>query len=164
MSRMLLIGTALAAVAVVGVAGYGIFTVVRSADRQQGSGMMGGGMMSGGMMSQSMMAQPQSEPPDATGEKIFHGNCSLCHTTAANEGNGLGPNLHGLFGRRSGSLKGFPYSPAMRDAGIVWGEKTLDQYIAHPAGVVPGNRMPFAGIKDDGQRHALIAYLEGATK
>ncbi|MDE2133272.1 MAG: cytochrome c family protein [Alphaproteobacteria bacterium] len=163
MHRMLLIGAALAAVAVVGVAGYGVFTAVRSADRQQGSAMMSGGMM-GGMMSQGMMAQPQSAPPDATGEQIFRGNCRLCHTIGANEGNGLGPNLHGLFGRRSGSLKGFPYSQAMRDAGIVWGEKTLDQYLAQPAGVVPGNRMPFAGIKDDGQRHALIAYLEEATK
>lgn len=154
MSRMLLIGAALAAVVVVGVAGYGVFTAVRPAAGHQDSAMM----------SESMMAQPQSAPPDATGEQIFRGNCRLCHTIGANEGNGLGPNLHGLFGRRSGSLNGFPYSPAMRDAGIVWGSETLDKYIANPAGVVPGNRMPFAGIKDDGQRHALIVYLEEATK
>lgn len=52
----------------------------------------------------------------------------------------------------------------MSTAGIMWSAKTLDKYIADPAGVVPGDKMAFVGLKDDRQRHALIAYLEEATK
>lgn len=35
------------------------------------------------------------------------------------------PNLYGLFGRTSGTVPGYKYSPANKAAGIVWGEDTL---------------------------------------
>ncbi|MDE1939609.1 MAG: c-type cytochrome [Alphaproteobacteria bacterium] len=125
-----------------------------------------GGMMGQGMMGHGMMGESASEPDgeQAGGEKIFQDNCSSCHTVIADEGSGLGPNLHGLFGRHAGTLEGFGYSAAMQSADVVWSAKTLDIYLTDPAKFVPGNRMPFVGIKDDKQRHALIAYLAAATK
>jgi cytochrome c len=129
-------------------------------------GMMGQGMMGHGMMGHGMMGESASEPngEQAGGEKIFQDNCSSCHTVIADEGSGLGPNLHGLFGRQAGTLEGFGYSAAMQNANVVWSAKTLDIYLSNPSKFVPGNRMPFAGIKDNKQRHALIAYLAAATK
>ena len=42
--------------------------------------------------------------------------------------------------------------------------RTLDDFIADPQKLVPGNRMPYSGMSDAGDRSDLIAYLEKATK
>jgi cytochrome c len=47
----------------------------------------------------------------------------------------------------------------MKKSGIVWSEKTLDAYLESPQKAVPGNRMPFAGLKDAEDRADVIAYL-----
>jgi len=83
--------------------------------------------------------------------------CVACH---AKEGAGdLGPNLHGVVGRRAGSLEDFRYSRAMARSGIVWNEKTLDAFLKAPDQLVPGTRMPFEGIANDAERAAVIQYL-----
>jgi len=40
-------------------------------------------------------------------------------------GNKQGPNLGGLFGRTTGSIAGFAYSKANKEANVTWGEETL---------------------------------------
>jgi cytochrome c len=47
----------------------------------------------------------------------------------------------------------------MKGSGITWSADKLNAYIEHPAAVVPGNRMAFAGISDAGQRADVVAYL-----
>ena len=47
----------------------------------------------------------------------------------------------------------------MKQANIVWDAKTLDAYLADPQKVVPGNKMPFPGLKTDQDRADVIAYL-----
>jgi cytochrome c len=42
---------------------------------------------------------------------------------------------------------------------LTWDEPTLDRYLASPQDVVPKTIMPYGGLKDDGQRTDLIAYL-----
>lgn len=64
-----------------------------------------------------------------------------------------------LSGRRAGSVAGFPYSPAMRRAGFVWNEKTLDRFLRSPATAVPGTSMGYDGVKDDAERQDLIVFL-----
>ena len=84
--------------------------------------------------------------------------CVACH---AKEGTGdLGPNLHGVVGRKAGSLDDFRYSRAMARSGIVWNEKTLDAFLKAPDQLVPGTRMPFEGISSDAERATLIQYLK----
>jgi cytochrome c len=83
--------------------------------------------------------------------------CAACHAPAG--GHGTGPSLSGVLGRRAGTLAGFRYSRAMRGSGITWDAESLDRYIANPQKVVPGNRMPFAGLEDPGQRAAIVQYL-----
>ena len=105
-------------------------------------------------------AAPQPMAPDAAqlarGQPIY-ARCAGCH---AIEGHRTGPQHCGLFGRRSGTAPGFDgYSPAMKASGIVWDERTLQRFLKDPPATVPGTSMGYAGVKDDGERAALIAWL-----
>jgi cytochrome c len=84
--------------------------------------------------------------------------CVVCHS--ADGGNGTGPTLLGIIGRKSGSVPGFRYSRAMKNAAITWDEANLDRYLTDPQAFVPGNVMPFSGLSDAAQRAAIIAYLK----
>jgi cytochrome c len=94
----------------------------------------------------------------ANGHMVF-ARCAICHKTTTGSGNGLGPNLFGVGGRKAGSIAGFNYSSAMKNSGITWSEDRLEAYITDPKGVVPGNRMAFAGISNHAQADDVVAYL-----
>jgi cytochrome c len=96
----------------------------------------------------------------ASGASVF-ARCAICHSNAKGAGNMIGPNLFGVVGRKAGTAPGFSYSPAMAKAGFVWTNQKLDAYIAQPQAVVPGNKMPFAGLPSATQRADLVAYLDG---
>jgi len=74
----------------------------------------------------------------------------------------LGPSLAGIVGRKAGSEPGYSYSPAMKQANIVWDAKSLDAYLNDPQKVVPGNKMPFPGLKTDTDRADVIAFFAAA--
>ena len=60
-----------------------------------------------------------------------------------------GPNLHGLFGRTSGTKPGYSYSKANQNAAILWGEDTLFDYLKAPKKYIKGTKMVFAGLKKE---------------
>ena len=127
-------------------------------------GMMGQGMMGQGVMGPGMMQSPPPPAPGPGGNAIFRSQCSPCHSLQEGSSGLPGPSLHGLFGRKAGTVPGFSYSAAMRDAGMVWNERTLDQFIAAPQTFIPGDVMPFPGLADKTARQRLVGYLKAATR
>ncbi|KAN0035202.1 hypothetical protein ACTA71_004463 [Dictyostelium dimigraforme] len=113
------------------------------------------------------------------GDKLFKARCAQCHTTANGAPNKQGPNLYGLFGRKSGTVAGYAYSDANKNAdvpmdinifkyltklGIMWGEQTLFDYLENPKKYIPKTKMAFAGFKSEQDRADVVAYLEQSTK
>lgn len=84
--------------------------------------------------------------------------CRSCHTTEPGVTR-IGPSLHHVVGRHSGSIPGFNYSSANRNSGITWSPQKLFQYLENPQRVVPGTKMSFAGITDPQSRADVIAWL-----
>ncbi|WP_334163991.1 c-type cytochrome [Phenylobacterium sp.] len=85
--------------------------------------------------------------------------CRSCHTITPGGANMTGPNLHGVFGRKSASVEGYNYSDALKQANFVWDAEHLDKWLADPRGYLPGNKMTFAGLKAAEDRRDLIGYL-----
>ena len=98
----------------------------------------------------------------AAGQAIFN-RCKICHALETGK-NTVGPSLHGLFGRKAGTVESYTYSEAMKSSGIVWDDDTLAKYLRDPKSLVPGDKMAFPGIKDDNQLADLLAYLHQATQ
>ncbi len=92
------------------------------------------------------------------GQKVF-AICKACHQVGEKAKNAVGPVLNGIVGRPAGSFEGFKYSEAMKASGLTWDAAALDEYLKDPKAKVPGNKMTYAGLKDDTKRADLIAYL-----
>lgn len=96
-----------------------------------------------------------AEGDAAAGEKAF-APCKACHAFGKN---GAGPDLKGVVGRKAGSHEGFNYSDALKNSGLTWDEASLKEWLADPKKKVPGNKMMYAGVKDEKKVGDIIAYL-----
>ena len=106
------------------------------------------------------VAQPGNA---ANGERMYRA-CAACHSLEPDR-NMTGPSLADLWNRKSGGLPSFPrYSPALKSAGIIWNDDTLNEWIKNPQHFIPGNTMTFPGIKEPRQLADLLAYLKDASK
>jgi len=96
---------------------------------------------------------------DAAAGKTNFAICMTCHAIEAGV-NKIGPSLHGVVGRKAGTIAGFTYSAANKDSGITWTPEKLFQYLEGPQRIVPGTKMSYAGMADPQKRADVIAYLE----
>jgi cytochrome c len=70
--------------------------------------------------------------------------------------------LNGIVGRAAGTVDGFKYSgPLMAKAeeGLIWTPDALSEFLAAPKSYIKGTKMSFAGLKDDADLEAVVAYL-----
>ena len=105
----------------------------------------------------AMVAMVAGADP-AAGERNFR-QCAACHTVDQGGANRVGPNLWDVFGADIGHHEGFNYSDALLAIEGVWTVDKLDAYLENPRGFAPGNRMAFAGLRNEADRASMIAYL-----
>ena len=105
------------------------------------------------------LAQPDevvAQSAAVSGADLYKRKCSSCHTMAANK---IGPAHKGVFGRKAGLVPGYAYSPALKKSGIVWNDKTLDQWLQGPQKMVEGSKM-YLAVPNAAERAAIIGYLK----
>ncbi|HKD29801.1 MAG TPA: c-type cytochrome [Xanthobacteraceae bacterium] len=94
---------------------------------------------------------------DASHGKELFLTCAACHTEKPDA---IGPNLKGVFGRKSAALDDFRYSNAMKRANLVWDAANLRDYLIDPQSKVTGNRMPFGGVANPSEADDIVAFLQ----
>ena len=123
------------------------------------SAALAAGLLAAGALAFAGAARADGDA--AKGEKAF-AKCRACHSVKAGE-NKVGPSLAGVVGRKAGSVEGFKYSDAMKNAGVTWDGDTLEKYLKNPKEFIPGNKMVFPGIKKDDEIDDIVAYLKTAS-
>jgi cytochrome c len=96
------------------------------------------------------------------GQKVFATHCATCHAIEAGQ-NKIGPSLAGIGGSKSGTVPGFNFSPAMKNADITWDDTNLDKFLANPTGDLHGTKM-FVNLPSESDRQNVIAYLNTLNK
>jgi len=123
------------------------------------SGILGGAAV---LLVLTLVARAQGVGDAQRGAQVFT-QCRIYHSLEAGK-NMVGPSLHGLIGRKAGSVPGYAYSPAMKNANVTSSDDTLSKYLVDPKVFIPDDKMVFAGIKDPSKLGDLIAYLNQATR
>src|SRR5215210_1624129 len=109
--------------------------------------------------STATVAPPSGEAQ--AGRQVYR-KCQACHSLESGK-NTVGPSLAGIVGKKAASDPNYNYSPALRSANLTWDAQTLDAYLLDPQKTVPGNKMPFPGLKTENERKTLLAYLAAAS-
>jgi cytochrome c len=91
------------------------------------------------------------------GKAVFENRCTGCHSlTQAREG----PPLRGLFGRKAGTVPGFPYSTVLKASGIIWDGAELERWLTDPDAMVHGTDMEFRVARPQ-ERKDLVKFFSG---
>jgi cytochrome c len=106
-------------------------------------------------------AQALAAPTPAqvdSGRRLF-ARCAGCHDIGPGARNGFGPQLNAVVGRKAGGVLGYAYSPALKNARLVWNEQNLVAFIRDSEKVIPGNKMRFFSFLNEKQVTDIVAYL-----
>jgi len=95
------------------------------------------------------------------GQALFK-QCLSCHAIGPEAKNLFGPQLNGVYEKPAGSVAGYDYSAAFKNAtagGLVWNDESLDKFLESPLEYMPGTKMAFPGVRDPDQRAQVLAFL-----
>src|ERR1700746_3040020 len=96
------------------------------------------------------------------GQRVFATHSEIGHAREPGQ-NKTGPSLAGIVGSKSGTVPGFDFSPAMKNADITWDDAKLDKYLANPVGFVYGTKIVI-NPPSETDRQNVIAYLDTLKK
>ena len=92
------------------------------------------------------------------GAKVFK-KCAACHSINKDGKNKIGPKLYNVVGRATGATSDYKYSKALISYNKTWTFEELNSFLIKPAKWIKGNKMGFAGLKNDKDRASVILYL-----
>jgi cytochrome c len=90
------------------------------------------------------------------GAALYQARCSGCHSM---DRHAVGPAYRGIYGRAAASVSGFGYSSALKAMGVVWGDDTLDRWLADPKQPMLNHR-----VSNTQDRADLIAHLKQVSE
>jgi cytochrome c len=99
----------------------------------------------------------QAAAPDLERGALLFQTCTACHSVL---GDGVGPDLRGIYGKKAAARSGFNYSAALKSSDIVWDEANLRAFVTDPQALVKGTAMTFPGYPTQSDIDAVIAYLK----
>lgn len=97
----------------------------------------------------------------ANGPSVFR-KCQSCHNIEQGAPHKTGPNLWNIVGKQAALYDDFRYSNAMlayAGDGAVWDFEALNNFLKAPDEYIDDTSMRFAGLRRDGERADLIAWL-----
>ena len=94
----------------------------------------------------------------AHGEKVFK-KCAACHSIKQGGGNKIGPKLWNVMFRSVGAVEDYKYSKALISYKKEWNWEEMNGFLIKPSSWIKGNKMGFAGLKDEKDRASVILYL-----
>ena len=92
------------------------------------------------------------------GQKVFK-KCKACHSIKEGGGNNIGPKLWNVMFRPVGAVSDYKYSKALTDYKKEWNWEEMNGFLIKPSKWIKGNKMGFAGLKDEKDRASVILYL-----
>jgi cytochrome c len=92
------------------------------------------------------------------GKPIFQAQCSTCHALTPEAQTASAPHLGELYGRASGGLDTYAYSPAMSQTLVVWEGESLHQFLA--GDLIPGHPV----VIEEQARRDVLTYLRTETR
>ena len=94
----------------------------------------------------------------AHGEKVFK-KCAACHSIKEGGGNKIGPKLWNVMFRSVGAVEDYKYSKSLLSYKKEWTWEEMNGFLIKPSSWIKGNKMGFAGLKDEKDRASVIMYL-----
>ncbi len=92
------------------------------------------------------------------GAKVFK-KCAACHSIKQDGGNKIGPKLWNVMFRPVGVISDYKYSQALTSYGKEWTWEEMNGFLIKPSKWISGNKMGFAGLKNEKDRASILLYL-----
>ena len=92
------------------------------------------------------------------GQKVFK-KCKACHSIKQGGGNNIGPKLWNVMFRPVGAISDYKYSKALSEYKKEWNWEEMNGFLIKPSKWIKGNKMGFAGLKDEKDRASVMLYL-----